>query len=290
MNTTMSPLFRNALLKADDVRFELGLNMFQPINIFDACIDLKLTVKFVDVNMEGMYISQKDAKFPTILLSNQRPLPRRCYSCGHELGHHVFGHGTTVDALSERDGLSKLYDDKELLVDSFAGALLMPLVGIEAAFTKRKWQIQNASPVDFYTICSTFGVGYNTLIHHCRANQLISLAQAERLEKTTPGKIFKSLFGAVLKTSYFKIIDKKSKLPAIDLEVSNYIILPPDVEIEGDHLEKKYVTTLGTAYQAKMPGIAWAFTPDGSINSFIRVQNFQYIGFAEYRHLETSKD
>jgi Zn-dependent peptidase ImmA (M78 family) len=290
VNTTMRPLFRNALLKADEVRMQLGLNMFQPINIFDACIELELTVKFVDVNMEGMYISQKDAKYPTILLSNKRPLPRRCYSCAHELGHHAFGHGTTVDALSERNAISKHYDDKELLVDSFAGALLMPIAGIEAAFTKRKWVIQNVSPIDFYTICSTFGVGYNTLIHHCRATQLISGLQADNLEKVTPGKILKTLIGADLQTAYFKIIDKKSKLPAIDLEVSNYIIFPPDVEIEGEHLVKKQLTTVGTAYQAMKPGIVRATTPDGSLNSFIRIQNFQYIGLAEYRHLETLKD
>lgn len=290
MTGTMTPLFRDALLKADQVRMQLGLNMFQPINIFDACADLGLSVRFVDINMEGMYFKQKDGSHPTIFLSNQRPLPRRCYSCAHELGHHVFGHGTKLDALSDQTGRSDAYDDDELLVDSFAGALLMPVAGIEAAFTKRKWIANQLSPVDLYTVCSMFGIGYHTLIYHCRSNKVITEMKASSLLKVTPAKIFKSLFLSGTDNSHFKIIDNYSKLSVVDLEVSNYIILPPSVQIEGDHLQKKQVTTVGTGYLAIKPGIVRAASPDGSMGAFIRIQNFQYVGLAENRHLENTID
>ncbi len=135
----MTTLFKNALLKADQVRMKLRLNMFDPVNIFDVCTNLEIAVRFVDVSMEGMYVKSVDGAQSTILLSNQRPLPRRNYTCAHELGHHLFGHGTKLDILSEQIGQSDYYDDDELLVDSFAGALLMPVAGVEAAFTKRKW-------------------------------------------------------------------------------------------------------------------------------------------------------
>src|ERR1700740_3255389 len=122
--TKMNNLFMQATLKADEVRQHFDLDMFQPINVFDVCTELGLAVTFVDINMEGMYI-KKNGRRPTILLSNQRPLPRRVYTCAHELGHHVFNHGSKIDGLKEQTSGSSHYDNDELLVDTFAGALLM---------------------------------------------------------------------------------------------------------------------------------------------------------------------
>lgn len=205
----MNYLYKKALLKADEVRIQLRLNMFQPINIFDSCVQLDLSVRFVNVNMEGMYIKHEDESQPTILLSNQRPLPRRIYTCGHELGHHVFGHGSKLDALSDVSDHSNSRNDKdEFLVDSFAGALLMPIAGVKAEFAKRNWSIATASPIQFYTVSSVFSTGYQTLITHCKTNNLINKNHADTLSKFTPAKILKSLAGTETNKSYFKIIDK----------------------------------------------------------------------------------
>jgi hypothetical protein len=240
--------------------------------------------------MEGLYVKQKNKGNPTILLSNQRPLPRRCYTCAHELGHHVFDHGNKLDALSDQAGHSTSKDSEELLVDSFAGALLMPVGGIQAEFVKRNWVIQKASPVQFYIICSVFGTGYQTLIVHCRANGLISEHKASALLRLTPAKIFKDLFQSGTNKSHFKIIDSYSQLSVIDLEVSNYIVLPRNTQIEGDHLEKYQETSIGIGYLATKPGIVRAATLDGNTSFFIRIQNLHYIGLAENRHLENAVD
>jgi hypothetical protein len=53
-----------------------------------------VTVRFNNINMEGMY--QRGAP-PRIHLSARRPLSRRTYNCAHELGHHVFGHGSSIE-------------------------------------------------------------------------------------------------------------------------------------------------------------------------------------------------
>lgn len=286
----MTTLFRKALLKADEVRMQLGLNMFQPLNIFDSCITLGLSVRFVDINMEGMYIRQKDETHPTILMSNQRPLPRRCFTCAHELGHHVFNHGIKLDVLMDEEFHSASNESDELLVDSFAGALLMPIAGIQAEFAKRNWSPQKASAIQFYTICSAFGTGYKTLIVHCRANKIITEQKASDLLKSTPAKILKSFSQPNTHNAYFKIIDSHSHLSTIDLEVANYIILPPSTRIEGDHLKKYIETPIGTVHIAVKPGIVRAASPDESIGSFIRVQNTGYIGLAENRHLENETD
>lgn len=286
----MKTLFRNALIKADQVRIGLGINMYDPVNVLDICADLKVSVRFIDANMEGMYVKPTHGKQPSILLSNQRPFPRRYFTCAHELGHHLFGHGTRLDILSEQLGQSNFYDEDELLVDSFAGALLMPVAGVQAAFTKRKWIAESSSPLNFYTISSVFGVGFHTLIYHCRANSIISNAYATNLLKATPGKLFKSIFPCETQSSFFKIIDKKSNLSVIDLEVTNYIILPSDIRIEGDHLEKRSLTSVGIAYLAVKPGIVRIASPDEQFNSFVRIQNSQYSGLAENRYLESLID
>lgn len=283
----MIHIYKKAIIMADDIRAELGLNMFQPVNIFDACISLGVSVRFVDINMEGVYIKQESGIDPTILLSNQRPLPRRCFTCAHELGHYISGHGSKIDALSNEDSEGS-NDTEEHLVDSFAAALLMPVAGILAEFKKRKWVIQNASPLNFYTISSVFGTGYQTLVINCKVNGLINESKAFDLLKVGPAKILKSIFTSTIVNSYFRIIDRHSQLNVIDLEVSNYIILPLGIEIEGDHLKKYKESNIGTCYVALKPGIVRASLPESNLSCFIRLQNFQYVGLAENRHLETS--
>ena len=283
----MTSFYRDALLKANEVRNKLGFDMFEPINIFDACLELGLTVRFLDVNMEGMYVTQDSSTNSTILLSSLRPLPRRCYTCGHELGHHEFKHGTRVDSLADENGHQTSNRFEEILVDCFAGALLMPDLGIQAEFTQRNWSVQNATPIQFYTICSVFGTGYRTLITHCKANKLITEFKAKELLRITPAKIFKDLFpSSTLSSSYFKLFDGHSKINKIDLEVSNHIIVPTKTIIEGNHLQKCQETDLGDGYIAIKPGIVRVFTEDSSFSSFIRIQNYQYTGLtliAAYR-------
>jgi len=282
----INPLIVEAAKKARQVRRTLGLDLYEPINIFDACIKLGLTVRFIDVNMEGMYIYQND-KNATILLSTQRPFSRRCFTCAHELGHHVFGHGTKVDALTDEKNGKGTYNREELLVDMFAGELLMPSLGIQAELIKRNWDIGKITPLQVCIICGVFGVGYRTLITHCKVNNLIDEQRANSLLKLTPAKILQDLLGTIEGKSHFKIIDEDYTYPLIDIEVLNYLIVPQNIKIKGNHLRKLCEIPMGVAYVAEQPGII-RISSDDNINSFfVRIQNFGYIGLAENRHLET---
>src|SRR5439155_26141589 len=161
-------------------------------------------------------------------------------------------------------------DSKELLVDAFAAALLMPIGGIQAEFAKRHWDIQHATPTDFYIISSVFGVGYQTLIFNCKVNGLISESKAASLLKSSPAKIFKTHFNEITEKSYFRIIDLYSELSVVDLEVSNFIITPFDTIIEDEALERIFDSKIGTIYLAKKSGICTANCPNRSY--FIRIQ------------------
>lgn len=280
----MNPLYVNAIRKASEVRIKLGLDLFQPINIYDACSALGIDVQFVDVNMEGLYVNNIGT--PKILLSCLRPFPRRVFTCGHELGHNIFNHGLKVDIISDENQTSAPKSKDEILVDAFAAALLIPVGGIQAEFAKRNLSFRLAKPIDFYTISSVFGVGYKTLITHCNVNDLITESKYIELLKYTPAKLFSDNFGIVGGKSYFKIIDEKYTLGPIDLEVSNYMILPSDYIIEDDFLIKKSDFKMGTLYVANKPGISSVHSGNDEKSFFVRIQPQNYIGFAEYRHFE----
>lgn len=280
----MNPLYASAIRKASEIRLKLGLDLFQPINIYDVCAKLKLDVQFININMEGLYVN--NAGTSKILLSNMRPFPRRVFTCGHELGHHVFNHGLKVDTISDENENSPYKSKDEILVDTFAAALLMPIGGIEIEFEKRNLKFHLAKPIDFYSISSVFGIGYQTLILHCQINDLITESKLLELKRFTPAKIFKSEFGDLGEPAFFKVIDEKSEVSPIDLEVSNYISLPRGFIVADEFLEKQKDTSKASLYLAKKAGISAAHCYNGSVSYFIRIQPQNYIGFAEYRHFE----
>lgn len=282
----MKEIHTKAIRKASEIRLKLGYSLYEPVNVYDICSKLEIDVQFVDINMEGLYVNNKDLNntSPKILISRLRPFPRRVFTCGHELGHHVFGHGLKIDILTEGNESSKYKSDDEILVDTFSAHLLMPITFIQSEFIKRKLDFGTATEMDYYIVSSILGVGYQTLIMHCKINRLIDDSKYFELAKHTPAKIFKKYFGNVDEKAYFKIIDFKTTNLPIDLEVSNYLIVPTEFEVDSQYLEKMKSTEIGTLYIAKKSGISSIYSDTKSC--FVRIQPHNYIGFAEYRHLE----
>lgn len=271
-----------AILEADKLRIQHGYTMFQPVNVFDICLSMDVSVRFIDISMEGMYTIRKNGTHPTIIISNQRPLPRRSFTCAHELGHHVFKHGNRIDEFTNHEFSSN--HEEETLVDIFAAALLMPSIGIQAEFVKRGVKVTDANPVHYYSVASMFGVGYSTLVTNCRINKLIGMGKERELLKHTPAKLFQAITGINEKVSHFKIIDGASSISVIDLEVSNHIILPSSARIEGDHLQERCRNLKEAVFVAKRPGVVRVVY--GHTSSFVRIQNMGYLGLIEHRHLE----
>ena len=117
-------LATKALQAATATRAKASLDQNGPICVYGLCETLGIVVRFNNFNMEGMY---QHGRPPRIHLSARRPLPRRAYNCAHELGHHVFGHGSSIDELREDAKAEPWEDPKEFLADTFAGFILMPI-------------------------------------------------------------------------------------------------------------------------------------------------------------------
>lgn len=281
--TNMKNLYTTAIRKASEVRLKAGLDLFEPLNIYDLCLSLGIDIRFVDINMEGLYINNGNS--PQILISSLRPFSRRAFTCGHELGHHIFNHGLKVDILIDSDDNDRKSVD-EILVDAFSAALIMPLGGVQSEFSKRKLSLNTSSPLEFYSISSVFGVGYQTLVTHCRVNNLINEARSIELLKLTPSKIFKSSFQNLEFNGFFKIIDRQTPSKTVDLETSNMLILPKNYVVDERFLEKKLETDFGNLFLTTKSGISSAYSNTDDDSFFIRVQPKNYVGFAEYRHLQ----
>ena len=182
-NVDRRALAIQAMQAAAATRAKAGVGQSGPVCIYGICETLGVTVRFNYINMEGMY--QRGAQ-PRIHLSARRPLPRRAFNCAHELGHHKFRHGTSIDELRE-DAKSKPWEDpKEFLADTFAGFMLMPTIGLRRAFKVRGWTPATATPAQMFMIACDFGVGYNTLRAHPSAGvSMLAPGRAKHLLKRT---------------------------------------------------------------------------------------------------------
>jgi Zn-dependent peptidase ImmA (M78 family) len=279
-------LATRAMQAAVATRAKAKLDQVGPICVYELCETLGVVVRFNKINMEGMY--QRGIP-PRIHLSARRPLARRAYNCGHELGHHVFGHGSSIDELREDAKANPWDDPNEFLVDTFAGFIVMPIIGLRRAFTVRGLSPETATPAQLLTIACDFGVGYRTLLTHLAFSvNMLSRGRRIVLQRATPQSLRAEILGA-LTSEPLIVADQHRPGPTLDAEVETLLLLPPGTEVTGEGLAYERQFARGRLYRAVRPGIVQANAP-GAWSAFIRVAPKEYAGLARYRHLEEDPD
>ena len=264
-------------------RRKAKFDQYSPICIYDLCEALGIKVRFNDISMEGMY--QRGTP-PRIHLSAQRPLSRRAFNCAHELGHHVFGHGSSIDELYQDTNERPWEDPKEFLADTFAGFMLMPIIGLRRAFRLRGWQPEKASPIQMYKIACDFGVGYTTLLTHLTVSvHMISQERATVLRRVTPKALRAEILGTFSHEPLI-VADHYRMACTLDAEVNMLLLLPPGTIASGVSLSYECDLEFGRLFRAVQPGIVQANVNDGIWSIFVRVAREAYVGLAQYRHLE----
>lgn len=283
MTTTRIDLARQANERAAEVRDERGYDFRSPLCIYELCDRMGVKVLFCDnVSMEGCY---KALGKPTILLSSLRPLARRAFTAAHELGHHAFGHSSTIDELQE-DVESGVFVPEEFLANAFAGFLLMPPIAVKRAFASRRLDPKTVSSEDMYRVSCSLGVGYETLIGHLAYSlKLITPQRAESLAKAKLPQIRERLTGAKSK-DHLVIADLQHASPTLDCEVGNVVLLPSGAQADSDQIEPVGDVATGRMFRALRPGLARVSIPGTAWAVIVRVSRYQYAGLAKYRHLE----
>lgn len=284
-------LATQAMQAATATRAKAKLDQARPICIYGLCETLGIVVRFNNINMEGMY--QRGIP-PRIHLSARRPLPRRAFNCAHELGHHVFGHGSSIDELREDAKEHPWEDPKEFLADTFAGFILMPIIGLRRAFSVRGWSPETATPAQIFTIACDFGVGYATLLTHLSAGvNMLSRGRASAMRRVTPKALRAEILGALTREPLI-VVDQHRNAPTLDAEVKTLLLFPPGAKVTGCGLAFERDLEAGRLYRAIKPGIFQASVGDWAV--FVRVAPIQesepygYVGLAQYRHLEEDPD
>ena len=281
-------LSRIALRKSLDIRREAGVKPEGGINVYDLADHLDIEVRFLNVpSMEGMYSRRPG---PVIVISSERPAGRQRFTTAHEIGHHVFGHGSTIDQLKGKP-FDRKEDADEFLVDAFAGFLLMPKIAIQHAFLCRDWSPENLTPTRAYVLACSFGVGYSTFLHHSsRVAQVVPVSLAGKLDKTQPKEIRSRLLGHAV-PKHLMVVDEHWNGRPIDLQVGDLVLSLLHVEAESRHVRRSGSTMHGPIYEAISPGIdRMAAQNEDEWVSFVRVSRAGYAGRSKYRHLEASEE
>jgi Zn-dependent peptidase ImmA (M78 family) len=275
-------LARAALDKALDVRDRAGFDDEGPLCIYELCAKLNIRVVFdKNPSMEGMY---KAGLRPEIALSSMRPVGRRVFTCGHELGHHVFDHGSSIDEL--RDQEDAVFQPNEFLANTFSGFVLMPKLGVRNAFHTRNWDIKTATPVQVFAVACHFGVGYETLANHMgHGLKEVSHAHVRELVRTKLPTIRRTLLGR-FSDQPLVVADRYYQRPTLDVEVGTQILVPFDVVADSESLGFVEDLANGRLFEARKPGLVRVHGSNNLWAIVVRISRFQYNGLAKHRHVE----
>lgn len=224
-------LHHDAMQAAADCRDQLDLDPFAPVDPYAVAAALGIKVVFIDSSMEGFYFKQPT---PRIVLSSLRPVPRRAFTCAHELGHHWFGHGSTIDQLQE-DERAEADKPEEVLANAFAAALLMPSVGLRGAFARRGWDRTNPMPFQLYLIACQYGVGYATLLNHMSFTlREISAGRRIELDRWSPQRLRQQLLGE--DHDAMIAVDAHNEAASFEVEIGAAVLIPIDAPVSGSAL------------------------------------------------------
>jgi Zn-dependent peptidase ImmA (M78 family) len=280
-------LVMRAMQAAISARLQADLDLKSPLCIYKLCEAHRVVVRFNEINMEGMY---DRTPRPRIHLSALRPLARRAFTCAHELGHHVFGHGSTIDELREDQAESDRQQPNEVLANAFAAFVLMPTLGIREAFAKRRLTPGNASAIELYAIACNFGVGQATLVNHLAYGiQAISTARRAQLGQITPKMIRTELLGSSV-SEPLTLADEHWNSQTLDMEQGALALLPSGVVVDTTLLMPERDLPMGRLFRAISTGITRVVIPGTAWATYVRVAPHRYVGLARFRHLEECSD
>ena len=267
-------------------RIDAGIDLKNPLCIYSLCDTFNVTVRFNDINMEGMY--DRGPK-PRIHVSALRPLARRNFTCAHELGHHIFGHGSTIDELQDDQVKNSSRPPNEVLADAFAAFVLMPTLGLREAFSKRNLNPNTASAADMYSIACNFGVGQATLVTHLHSIGMINFDKRAALGRITPKTIRTQLLGEVV-SEPLTVADQHWNSPTLDTEEGALLLLPAGVVVDASILMPERELAAGKLFRTVKTGITRVVIPGTLWATYVRVAPQKYVGLARYRHLEGTID
>jgi IrrE N-terminal-like domain len=279
-----SDLARAAVRAAARARADLGVGPAEAVCPFDLAEGLEVPVRLIALpSLEGMY---SPVPKPTIVVSVERPAGRRRYTCGHEIGHHIFGHGTRLDELA--DDAAAPWNPEEFIAQRFAAALLMPSLAIDSAFARRGCPAAAATAEMVFVVAQELGVGFTTLVGHLeRTLERLPYSRADALRRVRLPVLREKIAGLPIEHDLV-VIDAHWRRRTVDVEAGDIVVLRAAAEFQGKcaSLIKGSIRYL----VAERPGIGQLLLNGCEPPVSVRVSRRGFTGIARYRHLEEAPD
>jgi hypothetical protein len=255
--------------------------------VYDLATAEGVEVRFLDVpSLEGMYSREPE---PVIIISSLRPAGRKAFTCGHEFGHHVYGHGLRVDELIGGSWSAAVVDE-EFQVQCFSGFLLMPKAAVVRGFEQRGWDVEHPRPEQVFVVAGWLGVGYEALVTHMHlVLKIIGEAEAKGLRRFSPKSIKAALVGEET-TADVVIVDAQWDGRAVDLQVGDEVLAMPGADWESGVLEELTRARGATRLRAVAPGQGRLVHVESGWSRFVRVSRRGYVGRAVFRFQEEVAD
>jgi Zn-dependent peptidase ImmA (M78 family) len=240
---------REAAKQALRQRNLLDISPTQPVPIIDMAHRLGLQVWFRDAKSYDGYYNPGSP--PIIVLSSLRPLGRTHFTCAHELGHHIFGHGQRLD----EDVYGSKVDDDERVANTFAAHFLMPRVLVDHALETRSIRADELQPGQVFRLASWLGVGFATLLTHlCYSLHLINVSRLRELKKCNLQKLKAEMVGTTVGRQDVLRVDRQWRDRSIDCRIGDYIVSDQILSLEKGYLEEVTLTPAGYVYCARVVG------------------------------------
>jgi hypothetical protein len=173
------------------LRYRANHNVEQdaPIDVYEEIRAEGVDLRFIRATtLEGLYIT--DSGSHQINVSAFRPAGLRRFTAAHELGHHVFGHGTKIDRDFEYKPKFSSFTPDERAADTFASFLLMPRPAISRALESIGANYASLTPYQVFLAAAWLGVGYSTLLNQLRFGlQTLSPPAFHKLQIVRPQEV-----------------------------------------------------------------------------------------------------
>ncbi len=176
---------REGMLAAQRQLRKIGASYEDPIDVFGEIERYPLWLLFEPLDkLYGIYMREGQAS--GVQLHSGHPVALQRFTAAHELGHHVLGHGTSIDSVDSIMGYSQSRQEHE--AQSFAAHFLMPLQLINRLLRRigldRK--AEGLTPVQAYQLSTMADTSYRAMVGQLMTLGKITRAQAAEWRKLRP--------------------------------------------------------------------------------------------------------
>lgn len=275
-----------AARQAARTRSTLGIDPTFSVCPFDIADQLGLVVRLAEApSLEGMY---SPGPKKTVVLGTERPWGRMRHTCGHEIGHAVFGHGIRVDELCV--GGRRAWSPEEYLADRFSTALLMPKLAVADALRRRGWEAPTLTSGQVFTLAQDFGVGYGSFVSHAeRTLEIIPSSVADELRRQGRrlGPVRNAVAGMAVAEDVF-VVDEHWGARPLDLETGDVVVVPSGALFSGRCARLSHAPAAHLVAADAGEGQLRLRRRTSAIN--VRVSRRRFRGLARYRYLAEAED